>query len=119
MDRLFLDDERDPPVDDRQGWTVARSVEQAGAWMLERGCPAHVAFDNDLGPGMPEGRELARRMVERDLDGCGGFIPPGFTWFAHTQNPVARDAIKDLLSGWRARRTEWLAAADEARPPLP
>lgn len=91
---LFLDDERDPPNGGRE-WVVCRTVGEAKATIMDRGFPAFISFDNDLGEGQPEGRELAKAIV--DLDIVFECMSPNFGWYAHTQNPVARDAINGLL----------------------
>lgn len=94
---LFLDDERHP-VDASS--VVARSYDEAVALILERGCPAHIDFDNDLG-GIKEGRDLARWLVEADLDGQIA-IERGFTFSIHSQNPVGREAIRGTLDAYLA-----------------
>ena len=97
--RLFLDDERDPPDGD---WVIARSVADAIAIVEKHGFPVLVSFDNDLGHGEPEGRDFAKWLMGRDLSKGG--MPADFTWYAHTQNPPARDAINGLLEEYMAFR---------------
>ena len=99
---LFLDDERDPP-DDGTLWVICRTVAEACDVVCARGFPEYVSFDNDLGENQPEGREFARWLIERDLNMSG--LPEDFGWYAHTQNPVARDAINNLLEGYLRQRT--------------
>ncbi len=95
MRKLFLDDERFPVG---EGWAVVRSVAAAQDWVLVNGSPGYVSFDNDLGYGLPEGRDFANWLIERDLD-VGG-LPPDFNFYVHSQNPVARDAIERKLRAY-------------------
>ena len=94
---MFLDDERDPPSDGYQ-WCIVRSVADAKAMVINYGFPLFVSFDNDLGQQSEEGRCFARWLIEWDLDHHD--MPVNFSWFAHTQNPIARDAIDELLKSY-------------------
>lgn len=98
---MFLDDERFP-VD--QTSIVCRSGEEAIEYMIQHGCPAHIDFDNDLGPDRMEGRDIARWLIERDLDDNGTFIPGSFTFAVHSQNPIAASAIRSLIEHWLSVR---------------
>lgn len=84
MLKLFLDDERFPIGN---GWAIVRSVAEAIAWSEAHGMPQFVSFDNDLGPGQPEGRAFAD-------------LPAGFDFYVHSQNPVAREAIEGKLRAY-------------------
>lgn len=95
MRKLLLDDERFPVGD---GWPIVRSVAEAIAWVEAHGMPDFVSFDNDLGPGQPEGRTFADWLIERDLD--RGDLPIGFDFYVHSQNPVAREAIEGKLRAY-------------------
>lgn len=114
---LFIDDIRNTDyVDDGREYVLARSVKEAKALIESRGFPSHIAFDHDLGwdelvplPGSciiaapnviaPSGYDLARWLVECSLDGIRLF-PENFTWSVHSSNPVGRDNINGLLSGY-------------------
>lgn len=91
---LFIDDERFP-VDESN--VIARSVEQAIALMNEKGCPSIIHFDHDLGDKAPTGMDLAKWIVEKDLDCEQKFIPNGFQFFIHSQNPNGERNIRGLL----------------------
>lgn len=97
---LFLDDERHPPEDGRV-WTLARSMEEAIGLIEQHGCPVFISFDHDLGYKgrdlLPTGHDLAKWLIERDLDAGGRFFPSGFWYFVHSQNPVGARNINDLL----------------------
>lgn len=92
---LFIDDDRFP-VDETN--VIARSVEQAIALMEEKGCPSTIMFDHDLGDNVPTGFDLAKWLVEKDLDCDNKFIPDGFEYFIHSQNPTGEDNIRGLLN---------------------
>lgn len=101
MMRLFLDDER-MPAGDPSTWVIARSFEEAVVCVEQRGMPAFVSFDNDLGPGAREGWEFARWLIERDLD--TGALPADFAFQVHSQNPVRRQDIEDRLNRYLRHR---------------
>jgi hypothetical protein len=102
---LFLDDERDPPEkcpDGCEKWMVARSFADA-IRMASLLTPSYVSFDHDLGMG-GDGMDFARWLVNQDLDGGGRWLPEGFRYYVHSQNPVGRDNIVALLEAYLARR---------------
>ena len=103
MIKLFLDDERHPPAD-ATIWRIARTVQQAITYMEENGCPPFISFDHDLGENQPTGFDLAKWMVERDLDSQGQFFADGFQYYVHSQNPVGVQNIKGLLDNYLAQR---------------
>ncbi len=100
--RLFLDDERDPPRDGKT-WIIARSANAAQAIVIARGFPQHISFDNDLGSEV-EGRHFALWLIDQELEGKGKF-PIDFTFYVHSQNPVAAKAINDLLNRYLSFRS--------------
>jgi len=100
---LFLDDERHP-VDTcglANEWTIARSYEKAvqilGA--LRDGELEYISFDHDLGDDVTNktGMDLARWLVEQDMDRNGKYLPPNFDFYVHSQNPVGKQNIERLL----------------------
>jgi hypothetical protein len=93
---LFLDDER-LPASNMNNAQIARSYDEAVRIMLERGCPASISFDHDLGIDKT-GYDLARWLVERDLDLNGDFIPSTFRFEVHSQNPVGASNIRKYLT---------------------
>lgn len=103
---LFLDDERFPKdvywieLPSVQ-WVIVRNMDEFKNVILERGLPAHISFDNDLGEDQPEGRDCAKWLVDHilDLD-----IMPEFTFTVHSMNPVAAEAINNYLT----RFFEWM-----------
>lgn len=98
---LFLDDERYPP-DDGKLWHIARTMDDV-KWLFERkGCPSFISFDHDLGDDQPSGMDIAKWIIESDLD-CE-IIPPNFAFYVHSQNPVGKANIEGLLNQYLAQR---------------
>lgn len=64
--------------------------------MEQYGCPDVISFDNDLGQQI-EGYHIAKWIVNKDIDTNQKFIPQGFTYVIHSQNPIAAKRIKSLL----------------------
>lgn len=75
------------------------TVEGAIDWIEKNGCPNFISFDNDLKRDL-EGRDLAKWLVEKDLDNNGDFIPDDFEYFVHSQNIDAKKAINALLENY-------------------
>jgi hypothetical protein len=100
--KLFLDDERFPP--DGPDWWIVRDMPEAIQYMEAHGCPLFISFDHDLGEGKHTGADLARWMVNRDLDTDGKFIPSEFTYYVHSQNPVGATNITGWLDGYLSQR---------------
>lgn len=109
--KLFLDDVRnvdrlygsvawDPPH--TGDWVSCRSMAEAVAVIEDRGCPTFISFDHDLGDGVPTGMDLARWLVEHDLD--HGSMPQGFQYDVHSWNPVGAANIRALMEGYLANK---------------
>ena len=95
--RLFLDDQRMPAKKDNT-MHVVRCYEDAVHYMNVRGCPQYISFDHDLGdPNAKTGYDLAKWLVEKDLDSNGAFIPATFGFDVHSQNPVGAENIRKYL----------------------
>lgn len=71
------------------------TVEGAQDYIERKGCPDFISFDNDLMREL-EGVDLAKWLVEKDMD-SPGFIPEGFDFFVHSQNPIAKEKIYSYL----------------------
>lgn len=95
--RLYIDDERFPQTN--HNWNIVRNYDEAIEFMNERGCPDYVTFDHDLGD-QKTGYDIAKWMVEKDLDSHGKFIPENFTFNVHSANPAGRANIVSLLSNY-------------------
>jgi hypothetical protein len=121
--RLYLDDVRDPPG---EGWTIARTAEQARAIMLA-GPVAFASLDHDLGiceRCTPGSLSAGGIMVIASLDGaCAGRCScacheTGYDfalWMAetgrwpaekpvcHSANPVGRERIDGVIARYYQR----------------
>ncbi len=73
------------------------TVEGAIDWIEKNGCPNFISFDNDLKRDL-EGKDLAKWLVNKDLDENGKFIPDDFEFFVHSQNTEAKKSIYSLLN---------------------
>lgn len=100
---LFLDDERkvtdiytedsEPAAD---SFIIARSFDEAVHIIAARGMPKFISFDNDLGNNMPEGYDLAKLLVELDMDGIHEFASD-FSFHVHSANCKAWENISSYL----------------------
>lgn len=95
---LYLDDLRIPQTP--KPWMIIRSYEIAVAWMERFGAPTVISFDHDLGEGVPSGYDLAKWMVEKDIDMSGRFLPKEFEFNVHSANPVGAENIRSLFDNY-------------------
>lgn len=108
---LFLDDLRELSfLKDKQAeknlsyvegpWIIARSMEQALDLIDKKGCPSVISFDHDLGEKdgkpVPSGFDLAKWLVDQDLDGNLSLDQMSFQ--VHSDNPVGKKNIEGLLT---------------------
>lgn len=93
--KMFIDDERFP-ID--KNAIIARTMEEAQKLIKDKGCPAEIMFDHDLGQDIPTGFDFAKWLVEKDLDNDGNFLPVNFTFSVHSQNPQGKKNIEGLLN---------------------
>lgn len=117
MWNLFIDDQindfslgneqavRDPLViDPKRKYLKAESYEKALELIEEQGCCPHfISFDHDLGENQPTGYDLAKFLVEKDLDEPG-WIPSNFQFQVHSANPIGKQNIEGLLNNYLKRR---------------
>lgn len=102
--KLFLDDERVPVDDD---WVIVRDFAAAVNYVQKNGFPQFISFDNDLGTDIPTGYEFAKWLIERDLD--HNDMPLDFGFYVHSQNPVGKRNIEELLYNYLNFRRNMLA----------
>lgn len=95
---MFIDDERFPVKEDE--FVIVRSVKEALDNIEKLGCPQYISFDHDLGDSVPTGFDLAKELVEKDLDSGGSFLPKDFEYYIHSANPVGKKNIDGLLEGY-------------------
>jgi hypothetical protein len=101
---MFLDDVRDPswvyPDQDVSCWVVCRSFEQAVAQIANHDFPVWISFDHDLGDDVPTGYDLAKWLVNSDIQSDGQCWPKNFSYQVHSANPVGAANIVGLLDGY-------------------
>lgn len=98
MIKLYIDDIRIPETDD---FVVLRSYAEAVGWLRKNGCPEYISFDHDLGSndGL-DGIDIAKWMVNRDLNMDGNFISDNFAFRVHSANPIGASNIEGLLNNY-------------------
>jgi len=102
MKKLYLDDIRIPTT---SGYAIVRSYNEAIEHMKEHGCPGLLSFDHDLGEAdSHSGLDVAKWMVERDLNDGGNFIPKDFEFNVHSANPPGAANIAGLLDSYLGQR---------------
>ena len=108
--RAYLDDVRPCPSDYDLYWN---SFGEAIKWMSFHGCPKHISFDHDLGPTdevakhyFRSGLDVAKFIVNKDLEMMGRFIPEGFTWNIHSMNPVGAENINSFLNSYLTMKSK-------------
>ncbi len=106
MWKMFIDDERFP-VDEE--FIIVRSMKEAKEKINELGCPTFISFDHDLGDQVPTGADLAKWLVEKDLDQNHEFLPKEFDFYVHSANPVGKKNIEGLLSQYLEYRKPLLS----------
>lgn len=99
---LFIDDERLASLEDDEEMVVVRNYDEAIEVMKNLGCPNFVSFDHDLGDTNANGHEIAKWMVEQDLNEEGQFIPADFEYVVHSQNPIGKSNIEGVLDNYLA-----------------
>ena len=114
---LFIDDERN--LEDvtwassqiremyrNEQWVVCRNYTDAIAEVLKRGFPSFVSFDHDLGDNMKTGHDIAKTLVEADIQSGGNPNRSGYTFsknfdfYVHSKNPVGKTNIEGLLNSY-------------------
>lgn len=105
---LFIDDERDLAdvtwvnyTRATNPWRVARNLQQVLELIDQHGMPLYVSFDHDLGDGEPTGFDIAKLLVDGDMDeDHRRHFPPGFDFVVHSQNPVGAENIRKYLDNY-------------------
>ncbi len=95
--KLFIDDERFPVQDD---WLVARSSADAMSYVDKYGFPEEIAFDHDLG-GEDTSMKFIHMLIDEYYDRPNE-IPKNFTFSVHSQNPVGKENITQLMNAFLA-----------------
>lgn len=101
---MFIDDQRIPrnvtwiELPNRS-WQICRNIDEVMQNIWTRGFPEFISFDHDLGLDEPTGYDIAKRLVEMDMDGDIQ-IPTNFAFAVHSQNPIGAKNIKRYLDNY-------------------
>jgi hypothetical protein len=93
MYKMFLDDIRNPPDNT---WIVARSSNEAVAYIEKHGLPYHISFDHDLG-GDDTAMVLLYHLVNNIYTAAD--YPPEYT--VHSANPIGSKNIVSFMESWK------------------
>lgn len=97
---LFIDDERFPPRDGRN-WVIARNWEETMRALRVHGMPGYISFDHDLGENERTGYDIAKLLVDLDMNGERDFaLPAEFEFYVHSQNPIGKANIEAYLNNY-------------------
>ena len=97
---LFIDDERFPPRDGRN-WVIARNMHDVLMMLRIHGMPGYVSFDHDLGENEKTGYDIAKLLVDLDMNGDSDFVlPVEFEFYVHSQNPIGKANIEHYLDNY-------------------
>lgn len=103
---MFVDDIRNPdwiyPDLDTDDWLVCRTMQEAQDVIADLGWPNWISFDHDLGENEPTGYDLAKWLVNQDLDTHA--MPANFDFAVHSANPVGAANIQGLLTNYLCHR---------------
>ena len=108
---LFLDDERTPdhvtwaPWDVRmkyhnEQWVICRNRADVVLTIMSRGMPSYISFDHDLGQDEPTGHDIAKLIVDWDMNDRYYSLPEDFSFYVHSQNPIGKANIEGLLNNY-------------------
>lgn len=100
MNYLYIDDIRFPKTE--KDWHIVRNYNSAISFMEQFGCPTkEVSFDHDLGDADSKtGYDIAKWMIEKDLDMNGTFIPNTLSINVHSANSVGAKNIEALFQSY-------------------
>lgn len=104
---LFIDDERYPPRNDGRNWVIARDWEDTMMSLRRHGMPGYISFDHDLGEDRHTGYDIAKFLVDLDMNGEDDFkLPADFEFYVHSQNPIGKANIEHYLNNYLEHRNE-------------
>lgn len=87
-------------IDSSREYINAKNLDEVFVLIKQLGCPNYISFDHDLGENELTGYDLAKYIVERDLDENGKFIPDNFGFTVHSANPIGKKNIEYLLNNY-------------------
>ena len=95
--KLFIDDERYPPMS-QPDWMIVRNSSTAIKAVQEHGMPSFISFDHDLG-GEDTTMVFLSWFEDQLIDGMLAF-PENFNYYVHSQNPVGVNNIKGKMDSF-------------------
>ena len=111
---LFIDDERNP-MDVKwlsydltaryrnDDWLIARNIAEVSELICQFGMPSFISFDHDLGNNEPTGYDIAKELVEIDLN-LNFKFPNNFDFAVHSKNPVGKANIEAYMRNYFKQR---------------
>jgi len=116
MYQIFLDDERNPSdvfwapwhIQEKyhnEKWIICRKREEVYCAIYQKGFPSYISFDHDLGENESTGFDIAKMIVDMDLDGFRD-IPEDFSFYVHSKNPVGKKNIETYLNNYMKVKTK-------------
>ena len=102
MYKLFIDDERFPPRGNGE-WKIARNLAEVSIIIFREKCfPNYISFDHDLGDNMPNGFDIAKWLVELNMNSKSWdyAFSDTFDFYVHSQNPVGKSNIISYLNNY-------------------
>jgi hypothetical protein len=108
---LFIDDERNledvtwAPWQVREKyrneeWVICRTRYDVIIAVATRGMPSYISFDHDLGHDQPTGHDIAKHIVDWDMNDEHYSLPDNFDFYVHSQNPVGKANIEAYLNNY-------------------
>lgn len=90
MNKLFLDDIRQPPDNT---WIVVRNFNEFKNHILKHGIPDMISFDHDLGDTLQDGYYCVKWLINMQYE------IKDYT--VHSANPVGTANIIGLIENWK------------------
>jgi hypothetical protein len=108
---LFLDDERNledvtwAPWQVREKyrneeWVICRNGSDVILAVATRGMPSYISFDHDLGQDRPTGHDIAKHIVDWDMNDKHYPLPDNFDFYVHSKNVCGAKNIQGLLDNY-------------------
>ena len=70
--------------------------------MRVHGMQGYISFDHDLGENERTGYDIAKLLVDLDMNGEREFaLPAEFEFYVHSQNPIGKANIEAYLNNYR------------------
>lgn len=95
--KLWLDDERYPPIDDIT-WKIARNYSDARWYIETYGLPSVISFDHDLGDNKLTGMDFTKWLCNHIMDNDIAYN--GMKYYVHSMNPVGAQNIQSYMDNF-------------------